>query len=272
MDMSKVFLITDLDGTLLPDNKVLSEGDIKAIKCFVSDGGRFSIATGRTIQASRRYINALDVNMPVILYNGSLIYDVKKDSVIYTEVLPDCARKISEEIMTDNPECGAEILRFDDVYVVRNNEYEIQHMDICKIVPQYTDIEKAPQDNWFKVLFADSPEKITKLCEDVKKYIEVDFVRSADIFIEMLPKGSSKGKALGVYSQKLKMQGFTIIAAGDYNNDIEMLEAADYGCATANAQQEVKDISNIVLKRTSNENAIAELIDMIYSGEIELKG
>ena len=73
MDMSKVFLITDLDGTLLPDNKVLSEGDIKAIKCFVSDGGRFSIATGRTIQASRRYINALDVNMPVILYNGSLI-------------------------------------------------------------------------------------------------------------------------------------------------------------------------------------------------------
>ncbi|MGN0613680.1 MAG: HAD family hydrolase, partial [Porcipelethomonas sp.] len=55
---------------------------------------------------------------------------------------------------------------------------------------------------------------------------------------------------------------------GDYHNDIEMLVTADCGAATANAQQDVKDKADIVLSRTSNEGAVAELIDMIYSGEI----
>jgi len=99
----------------------------------------------------------------------------------------------------------------------------------------------------------------------------VDFVRSHDIFIEMLPKGSSKGAALKEYIKLLNMENYTVIAAGDYNNDIEMLQFADFGAATANAQQDVKDIADITLKNSSDENAIAELIDMIYSGNIKNK-
>ncbi len=66
----------------------------------------------------------------------------------------------------------------------------------------------------------------------------------------------------------MKMNNTKVIAAGDYHNDIEMLTAADIGAATANAQQAVKEASDIVLKNTSSEDAIAELIDMLYSGEI----
>ena len=50
-----------------------------------------------------------------------------------------------------------------------------------------------------------------------------------------------------------------------------MLQFADFGAATANAQQDVKDIADITLKNSSDENAIAELIDMIYSGNIKNK-
>ena len=87
----------------------------------------------------------------------------------------------------------------------------------------------------------------------------------------MLPKGSSKGAALKEYIKLLNMENYTVIAAGDYNNDIEMLQFADFGAATANAQQDVKDIADITLKNSSDENAIAELIDMIYSGDIKNK-
>jgi len=64
-DFSDVMIITDLDGTLLPENKILSEKDLEAIKKFRSDGGKFTIATGRTIQSADRYIKELEIDIPV---------------------------------------------------------------------------------------------------------------------------------------------------------------------------------------------------------------
>ena len=84
----------------------------------------------------------------------------------------------------------------------------------------------------------------------------------------MLPKGSSKGSALREYIKLMEIDNMKVIAAGDYHNDIEMLQAADIGAATANAQQALKDVADIVLEHTSNDCAIAELIDMIYEGSI----
>ena len=58
-DLSNVLLITDLDGTLLPDNKILSQKDKEAIKRFRADGGKFTVATGRTIQSAMKYLRSL---------------------------------------------------------------------------------------------------------------------------------------------------------------------------------------------------------------------
>ena len=130
-------------------------------------------------------------------------------------------------------------------------------------------LEDVPAGGWFKILFATEPSLITDLEEYIsERNFNVDFVRSHDTFIEMLPKGSSKGAALKEYIKIMKMNNTKVIAAGDYHNDIEMLTAADIGAATANAQQAVKEASDIVLKNTSSENAIAELIDMLYTGKI----
>ena len=72
-DLSNIFLITDMDGTLLPENKILSDRDKSAIKRFRKDGGKFTIATGRTLQSALKYIKELEIDLPVILYNGSLL-------------------------------------------------------------------------------------------------------------------------------------------------------------------------------------------------------
>lgn len=268
-DLSKIFLITDMDGTLLPENKILSEKDKQAIKRFRKDGGQFTIATGRTLQSALKYIKELEIELPVILYNGSLIYDIHTDNVMFTDELPDYSKEIAEELFEYMENPGGEVLRLDNIYVVCNNEYEKEHTRICQVEPAYTTLDSVPAGGWFKILFATEPSLVTKLEEYVKaKDYPVDFVRSHDIFIEMLPKGSSKGAALKEYVKLLNMENFTIVAAGDYHNDIEMLQTADIGAATANAQQDVKNIADIILKKSSDENAIAELIDMIYSGEL----
>lgn len=268
-DLSNIFLITDMDGTLLPENKILSEKDKQAIKRFRKDGGKFTVATGRTLQSALKYIKELEIDLPVILYNGSLIYDIHTDNVMFTDELPDYSKEIAEELFEYMENPGGEVLRLDNIYVVCNNEYEKEHTRICQVEPAYTTLDGVPAGGWFKILFATEPSLVTKLEEYVKaKDYPVDFVRSHDIFIEMLPKGSSKGAALKEYVKLLNMENFTIVAAGDYHNDIEMLQTADIGAATANAQQDVKNIADIVLKKSSDENAIAELIDMIYSGAL----
>jgi len=265
-DLSNIMLITDLDGTLLPQNKVLNPKDKEAIRKFRADGGKFTVATGRTLQSARRYFEELEVDMPVIMYNGSLIYELSEDKVMFTDVLPDCAREIGREIFDFMENPGGEVLRLDNIYIVCNNEYEDEHTQICQVEPVYTTLDEVPEGDWFKILFAAKPDDITKIEEFVKtKGYPVDFVRSHDIFIEMLPKNSSKGAALREYIKLMGLSDHKVYAAGDYNNDIEMLEAADIGAATANAQQDVKDIADVVLCNSSDDGAIAELIDRIYN-------
>ena len=268
-DLSNILLITDMDGTLLPENKILSRKDIEAINRFRKDGGKFTIATGRTLQSAIKYIEELEIDIPVILYNGSLIYDIHAGKVMFTDELPGYAKDIAKELFDYMENPGGEVLRLDNIYVVCNNEYEQEHVRICQVEPSYSELDEIPEGGWYKILFADRPDRVEALEKYIKqKNYSVDFVRSHDTFIEMLPKGSSKGAALKEYIKLMGMEDFKVISAGDYHNDIEMIRTADVGAATANAQQDVKNAADIVLKNTSDEAAIAELIDMIYSEEI----
>jgi hypothetical protein len=60
------------------------------------------------------------------------------------------------------------------------------------------------------------------------------------------------------------MEDFTIVAAGDYNNDIEMLEAADVGICPSNAADDVKRIADVVLDVSCEESAIAAAVEYIF--------
>ena len=99
---------------------------------------------------------------------------------------------------------------------------------------------------------------------------KADFVRSADIFLEMLPLGVSKGSALTEYRKLKGFEGFTFVSIGDFDNDLEMVQAADIGACPANAEKCVKSAADIVLTRTNDEGAVAELIDIIVNKAVGL--
>ena len=116
------------------------------------------------------------------------------------------------------------------------------------------------------MLFSLAPEDVPHL-EVLTRELgfdkKADFVRSADIFLEMLPLGVSKGSALTEYRKLEGFGDFTFVSIGDFDNDLEMIQAADVGACPANAQDCVKSAADIVLTRTNDEGAVAELIDII---------
>lgn len=265
--IDKVFLITDLDGTLLSSDKTICPENTAAVARLRKNGGRFSIATGRTLQTAVRYIEELEITDPVILYNGSCIYDPEKDRILYTSPLTDKAYEYALRIFDAFPQVGAEVLRPDGTYMVRMNSYEEDHANYCTVPPIYCSIDEVPKGEWLKILFAMSPEDISKLAEfcDSQAFEGVSFVRSDDIFYEMLPAGTSKGSALNVLRSILSEEKLTFAAAGDYHNDQELVKNADLGAAPSNAQECVKEAADIVLKASCDEGAIAELISVIES-------
>lgn len=265
-DISKVILLSDMDGTLLNSKKQITDRDKAAIRKFMELGGKFTIATGRTIQTFEQYTGLLDLKMPVIMYNGAAIHDYTSGETLYTHPLPDKAKSAALEIMEMMPDIGGEVLKTDGTYVFSNTEYQQLHTKLCNIEPLYEELPEIVDGGWLKVLFSLAPEDIPFLEILIKQRgfdKDFDFVRSSEIFLEMLPKGVSKGSALKQYRSLPGMENMTFVAIGDFDNDIEMICEADLGACPANAEESVREKADLVLKNSSDEGAVAELTDEI---------
>lgn len=266
-DISKVIFITDMDGTFLPTNKIPSKKNLDAVKKLQQLGGRFSIATGRALQAAQQYFESFTVDFPIILCNGGMIYDLQNRKSLYDVFLPEISRKYSQEIFDKFESLGGEVLTIDHVNVPRYTDIEVQHTKICKVEPKIVQSLDEITKDWYKVLFCDTIENIDKVIEFVKckNYQNVDFVRSSPIYYEMLPQNISKGSAIMKMRELCDIDDCVIVAAGDFNNDIEMLQAADFAFCPSNSTDDVKAVCDIVLENSCDEDAIAAAIEYIIS-------
>lgn len=265
-DINKVLLITDMDGTFLNSKKVPSEKNLEAVKRFQQAGGKFTIATGRAYQAVTLYFDYFKCNFPMIMFNGGMVYDFENKKSLYDRYVPDITKPMVVDILKKFPNLGCEILVESNIKIVQFNDMEAYHTKICKSNPDHVSLDEI-YEPWYKVLFADTAENI----DEVQKYVAsrgfegVDFVRSDKFFYEILPLGNSKGTAVSKLREICNLSDYTIVCVGDYNNDIEMLKYADVGICPSNATEETKLAADIVLKESNDENAIAAVIDFIFS-------
>lgn len=264
LDIKNTVLISDMDNTLLDSHRLLSDENAAAIQKFQQLGGRFAVATGRSVDSVRHYFKQFKPDLPCILYNGSAVYDYKKEQYIWNARLPRHALEYMRIICEAFPnEVGAELLTGDCVHIIKENKYVEKHYTDEDLKIRYTDLANAPE-NLFKGLFAMSPETMDKVEDFVKQndFTGVRFIRSHAIYYEMLPLEASKGYALKQLKNLTDIEDLHIIAVGDYYNDIEMLEFADMAFAVENAVPEVKKLASGIL-RDHNDSAIAGLIDSI---------
>lgn len=266
-DISKVIFLTDMDGTFLSTNKIPSQKNLEAVKKLQSLGGRFSIATGRGLDAAKQYFNDFTVDFPMILCNGGMIYDFANEKSIFDVFLPKNSKEIAEEIFEKFPSLGGEIITIDGVNVTRYTPIEQEHVKICKVEPIIANSINGIKDDWYKVLFCDTKENIDEVIKyvDSRNFRGVDFVRSDKIYYEMLPPDVSKGTAVEAMRKICDIKDCVIVAAGDFNNDIEMLQAADFSFCPSNSSEPVKKVADVVLENSCDENAIAAAIEYIIS-------
>lgn len=261
-----------MDDTLLNRKKEITAGNRDAIAGFIAQGGHFVIATGRAVPATEPYVEQLGIKEPCILYNGAAIYDFEKHRFLWTAALPPTARGYLREILDAFPEVGAEILYGDRIYVVRKNKFvswhvDVEHLDYSEVSP-----DELP-DGWFKVLFImDSAiqAEVWQYMQD-RQYPDVVFIKSSEIYLEMMPIGVSKGDALLKLARLLGIEAENTAGIGDYNNDIELIRKAGVGFAVANAPDEIRTLADVTAP-DCDQDAVAWAINYFCTYSEEKNG
>ena len=265
-----ILICTDLDGTLLKNDKTISEENREAIEYFKREGGYFTFITGRMPYTSRRLYDMVKPNAPVGCINGGGIYDFEKEKYLWSITLPEGARELVGAVYDGVPSAGIQLNGLEAIYFCRDNDamYHFRKRTGATFLQgdyRTVDVPVA------KVVFGDEDEKnILKIAEILQNHprsAEFDYIRSERTLYEILPKGSSKGNLLPRLAEILGVDMAKTVAIGDYNNDVSMIRMAGVGIAVANATEEAKAAADLITV-SNEEHAIAKVIEEIERGEI----
>ena len=266
-----VLICTDLDDTLLTTDKRISNENMEAIDYFMSEGGKFTFATGRIPYGAKLMLRYITPNVPMICFNGAGLYDLKKDKLLWSSVLDDEAIKAVEYVEERCPFAGIEVCTSDKVYFCKQNRVVEAHKKMESLPDNYEDYHDITEP-WLKVLFMQEESEI----DQVRRVIagspyadKYDFIQSSPNFYELLPKNASKGNAAKELAKMLRIEKGNVIGVGNNENDLSLIESAGVGVAVANAVDCVKDAADYITV-DNNSHAISAVIYALSAGIIPI--
>lgn len=265
-----ILICTDLDGTLLKNDKTISKENRDAIEYFKREGGYFTFVTGRMPYTSRLLYEMVKPNAPVGCINGGGIYDFEKGEYLWSLTLSDGAAELVDAVTDCVPSCGVLLNSLEGLYCCRENEITEMRCKITGVSAAFAEYGAIASPMGKVVFCEDGEENILKIAEMLKNHPradEFDFIRSERMLYEILPKGSSKGDLLPHLAEILGVDMAKTIAVGDYYNDVSMIRDAGVGVAVANAVDEAKIVADRITV-SNEESAIAKIISEVDSGEI----
>lgn len=257
---SGYLLVSDMDATLLKSDHSISDKNREAISYFMDNGGLFTVATGRMVDAVRAYLPRMRINAPAVLHNGAKLYDYGTETVMFERFIEEERKQAVRQAYEDFPEVGFEVYSGETVYVYRKcsetARFLTRSYDVVYELPE--DVWNRP---WIKVLLIGEKELLDKY-EPVyrEKYDSGYSVRSGDRYLDVVANGVSKGVGVRKLAELLKIDSDKIITVGDNMNDIPMLEAAGISYAVVNAGDEVKRHADRTAP-SNNDDAIAYIIN-----------
>ena len=266
----KLFL-TDLDGTLLNDRKELTDGNRKQIERILKEGHAVCLSTGRAlksalIQAER--LGLMKDGCYIIAFNGGQIYDIGKKYILHSEVIPPGLTRLCFDEASD---FGINIQAYDPEYVLSEKEHPDQERYCAlqglawKIVPDITEYLTAGTP---KMLATDirTPDHVVAFRERLQPKVEgrLDLFQSQKDYLEIVPPGVNKGNALRTLCEYLQIPVSHTIAAGDAENDLQMLKAAEIGVCMINGTEATKKEADYVTTLDNNHDGVAEILEKYF--------
>lgn len=271
-----LLICTDLDGTLLRNDKTVSLENREAIAYFKQEGGYFTFVTGRMPFFVSYALDAVKPNAPFGCVNGAGLYDAAKEEYVWTATMPDNVIALVQHIDEHFPHVGIQVNAFCKTYFCKENQTMANFRKVTgleNIVCDYHNVHEPIAKIVFGSESEDEIQNIEKALKSHPLAGHFDFIRSEKTLYEILPKGICKGTSIVKLCDHLNVDISKSIAIGDYNNDISMFRAAGTGIAVSNACEEALKAADFVTV-SNEEHAIAKVIYDLERGacSIEKRG
>jgi Cof subfamily protein (haloacid dehalogenase superfamily) len=270
-------LVTDMDCTLLNKEKKVSDRNREAVRKAIEKGVHMVLATGRIYTSARVYARLLGVSTPIIASNGAIIREAAYNNPEDTEktIFKDTLRVDTvNEMIKLSRKYGVFCHFFteDTIYAEKLVNVSLRYTEWNKFLGSddqvkiriVDDIEKALEGNKPDILKAvvvdGDSEKLQLLRNDIEGTGIVSVSQSMKDNIEVMNKGVTKGNAVKMLAQMYGIQREEIIAIGDNENDMSMIEYAGLGIAMGNAEESLKSVAKHITG-DYQEDGVAEAIE-----------
>ena len=226
-----ILLASDFDGTLFCKKKISKENS-EALRYFQSEGGMFTLATGREAFFARKFSKAFRPNVPMVSLNGSVIYDLETDRLLGCRCMRfGDALELFELLRIHLDRCPkVGVFRIDGAcyLYLQRDDLAAQIRKLDPIVSKITMFVRKEECD-------DVYETLCRLADD-----RFQVTRSCSTIVEIMAAESGKGNGVRNLAEILGDRVKKIVCVGDYENDIPMLKAADIGYAVANGSPAAK--------------------------------
>ena len=268
--LSNWLVASDIDGTLNNKIRRLPKRNKEAIEKFVSMGGKFTLASGRSPKSMEKHFKRLPIaGTPAVVINGAGLYDFQKQEMIYFSSMSCEGMRLAIEAAKKFPAVDVIIVAKDIIYITG-----IGWFGRFFVAPDNLDhkhiknIEDVPKENWGKVIFSGLPMHISKVKKHFESLTDPDLtlMSSSVASFEILARDTHKGTALLKLAEILGIDPSRTGAIGDYFNDYEMLKSVGVPACCGQAPEELKEISEFVACHCNN-GAVADFLEYIESKE-----
>jgi hypothetical protein len=260
-------IVLDVDGTLVDRERRVSPVTLRALDAARARGIRVTLATGRMYASALPYAERIKADAPLILYNGARIQDPARGAILYSRHLTR-HQAVRGLRLAQQFDVHANLYLGDRIYIDRVNEVSresarkdgVEQVSVGDLVR----FLGGQPDDPVKILLIGPGERLEGLAavyraggfgaEDLPH-----LVRSEATYLEIQPRGVTKGAGLVRLCELLGIPASAAVAFGDNLNDLEMIQAAGLGVAMGNAHAALMRAAMVVAPRNDEDGVAAVL-------------
>ena len=273
--MRPKLILTDLDGTLLRDDKSLSPANRQALERAAAQGAQVVIATGRFYEGIPVELRDLPFLRYFILMNGAKAYDRAEDKVLYRADLDMAAAERVFDLLEPldaSMDCYQNDRGLIDRKYYDRLDYYIPDLEARKLARR----TRTPLDNFREEIrtggktvqkiqiYTPHLELRPKVMEMLNRELpQLVLSISMPYNLEVNAPGATKGEALLALCRALSVDPAETVAFGDGTNDRTMLRCAGVGVAMANAAPETRAEADLVAP-SNQEDGVAQVLSQWF--------
>lgn len=266
----KTLYVTDLDGTLMRDDKTISDESVAILNRLLSQGVFLTYATARSLDSASKITRSISFKLPVIIRNGTILADPLSRREIEVSMFGEELRHIRRALAdTTIPGFATAYFGPDEVKLCLTGRTNEGFQDYLRChsadrrIRMVDSEDKLYGGKTCYFTFIAPKNELQPLYERVKHIEGINCVFQQDKYrpeywLELCPGNATKASAIQRVKRLCGCQ--RVIVFGDSANDISMFHMADEAYATKNAIEELKDIATGVIE-SNNADGVAKWLE-----------